>query len=158
GEKASSPLREIVASVNRKVIDTLLLHNANILVMGDMNDNPNNHSILKILAAKGDKTQVGITDLFNPFYHLYQQGIGTLAYRDEWNLFDQIIISHSMLNKNNNLYFYKSQICNFEFLKNTSGRFKGYPHRTYIGNVFENGYSDHFPVCIYLLKKYNSLL
>lgn len=153
GEAASSPLRELAASVNKKVIDTLLFHHANILLMGDFNDNPNNASIAKILSAKGDKKEVGENDLFNPFYNLYKQGIGTLAYRDEWNLFDQIIISSVMINKNNGLYFYKPQICNFEFLKNQTGRYKGYPHRTYLGDLFEKGYSDHFPVCIYLLKK-----
>jgi len=35
----------------------------------------------------------------------------------------------------------------------TSGRFKGYPFRTFAGGVFLGGYSDHFPAYIVLIKE-----
>ena len=92
----------------------------------------------------------------------YKKGIGTLAYRDQWNLFDQFILTPSLIVKqseidSDNMYnsfsFYKSVVYNKSFLKNPSGNYKGYPFRTYGGSSFLGGYSDHFPVYIFLVKK-----
>ena len=41
---------------------------------------------------------------------------------------------------------------NKPFLLQTEGNFAGYPLRTFVGNNFMGGYSDHFPV--YLLLEY----
>ena len=30
------------------------------------------------------------------------------------------------------------------------GQYKGYPLRTFVGTNFQGGYSDHFPVYIYI--------
>ena len=86
-------------------------------------------------------------------WKLYDKGIGSLGYQGQWNLFDQIIISRPLLdNKNKGLRFVKAEIFNRDFLVQQEGRNKGYPHRTFSGGVFINGYSDHFPTLIYLVK------
>jgi hypothetical protein len=84
----------------------------------------------------------------------YVKGIGSLCYQGKWNLFDQIIVSHSLLgNDYSSLKFYKAEVFNRDFLIQKTGRYKGYPFRTFSGGHFQNGFSDHFPTYIYLVKE-----
>ncbi len=155
GEAASAPLRAIAATVCRNLIDSLLHNNpiARIIVMGDFNDDPVNTSISKVLDATGKQSQLTGGKLYNPWDTFYKNGIGTLAYNDNWNLFDQIIISRGWLhNDKNHWRYYKAEIFDEPFLKNSFGRYKGYPHRSFSGNQWINGYSDHFPTLIYLIR------
>jgi len=155
GEAASAPLRAIAARVSKRIIDSLMQLNpaSKVILMGDLNDDPVNESVVKVLGAKGNRNKVNQSDLYNPWLTFYKQGIGTLGYNDAWNLFDQIIISGSYLNGDENGWrFYKAEVFNREFLKAKFGPFKGYPHRSYNGTTWINGYSDHFPTIIYLVK------
>mgnify|MGYP006173767205 CR=1 FL=1 len=87
----------------------------------------------------------------------YKKGIGTLAYRDAWNLFDQILITPSLLGKDYSSYkYYKAKIFSKTYLKNPAGRYKGYPHRTFAGGAYVGGYSDHFPVYLFLIRELNT--
>ena len=124
--------------------------------MGDLNDDPNSPSIKKVLEAKAKPKHVKNGGLFNPMYEFYKKGIGSNAYRDAWSLFDEIIVSHSLVNKDQEgYYFHKAIIYNKKFLVQKTGTFKGYPFRTYSGDKYISGYSDHFPVFIYLVKELN---
>jgi hypothetical protein len=122
--------------------------------MGDLNDDPINESITKVLGAKGKIKEVHPGGLYNPWVDLYKKGIGTLAYNDAWGLFDQIIISYSWLDKDQpGYFFYQQHIFNKEYLVENIGKYKGYPMRTWDGNTYRGGYSDHFPTYIIFLKK-----
>lgn len=154
GEK-SSELRKYAASINKHISDSIYNDNpqAKIVIMGDMNDDPTNKSCQKALNAKKKKENVEAGGLFNTMWAFYDKGIGTLAYKGQWNLFDQIIISQSLLNKDySSLTYWKAEIYNRSYLIQTEGRYKGYPLRTFSNNTFINGYSDHLPVLIYLVK------
>ena len=156
GEERSAPGREAAATVNRKHIDSILQKNpqAKIIVMGDLNDDPVSPSVTKFLGAKGNWEEVHSNDLYNPWVNLYNKGIGTLAFGDTWSLFDQILISSSWLNKNQpGFFFYQQKIFNRPFLIENTGKYKGYPMRTWDGTTYRGGYSDHFPSYIILLKK-----
>ncbi len=156
GEAASSPLRELAATVSRTVIDSLLQADPNvkILTMGDFNDDPTNNSTFKVLQAKQKIEKLKPGELYNPYYDFYKKGIGTLAWSDSWNLFDQIILSQGWLNKEQSgFYFLRNEVFNRPYLTQQSGNFKGYPHRAYVGGVYQGGYSDHFPVYIFLIKE-----
>jgi hypothetical protein len=84
---------------------------------------------------------------------LYKKGIGSLAYRDAWSLFDQMILSPALVHGDLSSYrFYKAKVFNERFLAQPEGEYKGYPYRTYGGGVYLGGYSDHFPVYLYLYK------
>ena len=158
GEAATAPLRAKAAGVSKRIIDSLntLNPNTRVFLMGDLNDDPTDPSISKVLKAKGDKKEVNANGLFNPFVSFYKNGIGTLGYNDSWSLFDQIMLSGSVLNStDNNWRFYKAEVFNKEFLKNKFGQYKGYPHRSFDGNTWINGYSDHFPTIVYLIKATN---
>jgi hypothetical protein len=138
------------------MIDSIEAHtpNAKIIVMGDLNDDPINESITKVLGTKGKMEAIKPDGLYNPWVDLYKKGIGTLAYNDAWGLFDQIIISEAWLDKEQSGYFfYQAHIFNKEFLVENMGKYKGYPMRTWDGNTYRGGYSDHFPTYIILLKR-----
>ena len=153
GEKRSSPFREAAAALNKKIIDSLysINPNAKIITMGDLNDGPYNKSVKKVLGAKGKKEEVEKQDLYNPMEEMSDRGIGTLAYRDAWDLFDQMIISEPLLRKDYSHYtFWKAGVFNKPYLMQDSGQYKGYPKRNWNGVP---GYSDHFPVYLYLIKE-----
>ncbi len=155
GEAASAPLRAIAARVSRRVIDSLMAVNpaTKVLVMGDLNDDPVSPSVAKVLGAKGDKNKVRPGELYNPWAAYFNKGIGTLGYNDSWNLFDQIMLSSGWLqDAGKGWRYYKSEIFSRDFLKEKFGQYKGYPHRSFNGTNWINGYSDHFPVIVYLVK------
>lgn len=156
GESATAGKRAIVASMNKQIADSLVKINPNskILIMGDLNDDPVDNSVTKFLGAKKEKATTKLTELYNPWADFYKQGVGTLGYNDSWNLFDQIIISGSLLNpKETSWKYYKAEIFNKDFLIENFGRYKGYPHRSFSGTTWINGYSDHLPVMVYLVKE-----
>ncbi len=125
--------------------------------MGDFNDDPNNKSLKKVLKTTSERHKTGIGELFNPMENMLKNGQGTLAYRDGWNLFDQIILSHGLLTSNYDTYqFFKAGIFNPSYLITSSGQFKGYPFRSYDYGGYTGGYSDHFPVYVFLIKGISS--
>jgi hypothetical protein len=155
GEKRSYPLRLEAAKLCRAIVDSIISTDstAKIFIMGDFNDDPVNKSILKVLGAQCDSSGIAPTQLYNPMCNMLKKGIGSLAYRDSWNLFDQIIITGSTVNGASSGYkFYSARIFNEPFLMQKEGAFKGYPFRTYVGNTFQGGYSDHFPAYLFLIK------
>lgn len=156
GEEASAPGRSKAAKVCKEKIDSIVSKNpdAKIIVMGDLNDDPISPSVAVVLGSKGDKSKVVRGGLFNPWVEPYKQGIGTLAYNDSWNLFDQVIVSSGFLDKTQKGYFFQgAHIFSKPWMLQTSGRYKGYPKRTYDFNNYIGGYSDHFPTYIVLFKK-----
>lgn len=156
GEARSRSKREEAAALNRRIIDSLQSDNpyAKIFTMGDLNDNPNNSSLKKVLKAKGDKNRIGFKGLYNPMEGFFKKGLGSNAYRDSWSLFDQIIISQPLLEDDYSSYrFFKAGIFNAQFLITKKGQFKGYPFRSFSWGGFTDGYSDHFPVYVHVIKE-----
>lgn len=153
GEQKSKYKREKAALLNKKIIDSLYTINPaiKILSMGDLNDDPTNSSLKKILKTKANRNELQEQELFNPMENMFRSGKGTLAYRDSWNLFDQIIMNTKLANANSGLQFYKAKIFNEAYLINQNGQYRGYPWRTYSSSGYDGGYSDHFPVFIYLI-------
>ncbi|MGB0886877.1 MAG: endonuclease/exonuclease/phosphatase family protein [Vicingaceae bacterium] len=158
GEKRSKPRRASAAKLGRMIIDSLQANdpNAKIFYMGDLNDDPTDDSVKKHLKGNGKEEALSKKEMFNPWESYYKKGIGTLAYRDVWNLFDQILVSPSLMGKDYSSFkLYKSKIFNKTYLKNSGGRYKGYPHRSFAGGAYVAGYSDHFPVYMFLIKEQN---
>ncbi len=156
GEAASQWKRAKAAKVCRDIADSITSKDpmAKIVVMGDLNDDPVSPSVAEVLGAVGKESQARPCGFFNPWMNLYKKGIGTLGYNDSWNLFDQIIVSSGFLKPHAGSWkFYKPEIFNRAFLKSQSGQYKGYPHRSFSGNVWIDGYSDHFPTYIYLIRE-----
>jgi len=157
GEERSRAGRMAAAELNKKIIDSLQnkYKNAKIITMGDFNDDPHDDSMKKILNAKKYIEDVKTNGIYNPMeVILSDQGIGSNAYRDAWQLFDQILVTEPFLNKKYDSYqFYKAGVFNKSYLINKTGRYKGYPFRSFSWGSFTDGYSDHLPSYIYLIKE-----
>ncbi len=139
--------RIAAAEKNREIIDQITTKDpeAKIIVMGDFNDDPASASVKKHLTKQ---------DLYNPMERLLTRYRGTLNYKGQWNLFDQIIFSPNFHRYESNKHsFSEANIFDDDFLKIYKGRYKGNPFRTYAGRKYKGGYSDHFPV--YICLKYN---
>jgi endonuclease/exonuclease/phosphatase family metal-dependent hydrolase len=157
GEAASEPGRLLVASIDKRIVDSLTEINPDtkIIIMGDLNDNPTSKGVVGVLKAKANIDDVEKKDIYNPWIKMYKKGFGTESYQGEWNLIDQIMLSGGFIKNHNDKWkFYKAEIFNKDFLVNKIGNNAGLPHRSFtIGNVWDNGYSDHFPVLVYLTEK-----
>ncbi|KAB7528444.1 endonuclease/exonuclease/phosphatase family protein [Flagellimonas olearia] len=156
GEAISGPKRVRAALLNKRIIDSIqkLNREAKIISMGDLNDDPTDNSLKKILRTKGKPKQLDSIDLYNPMEKLYRKGIGSLAYRDKWNLFDQFFMTSNLIDTNKTkLSFWKAGIYAPAFIRTQKGKYKGYPLRTYSGGSYTGGYSDHFPSYIFLIKQ-----
>ena len=153
--------REQGARQIRAIKDSLLREDSacKVLVMGDMNDDPINKSICEALGGKGQIDEVGNDEMYNPWYNiLVKEGVGTLFYQGAWNLFDQILLSPNLLNRHGTkdfatLKYWKHQIFKRDYLFQTEGKYKGSPKRTTAGGVWLDGFSDHLPVAVYLVKE-----
>ncbi len=158
GEQKSRPSREKAAALNLKILADIKKEypNPKVIIMGDLNDDPINTSLRKILHTKSKKTKVKEGDIYNPMDDMFRRGLSTLGYRDNINLFDQIMVTSPLLTttKDFSTYkLYKANIFNPRYLTQKKGRYKGYPYRSWGGGEFTGGYSDHYPVYIYLLKE-----
>ena len=132
--------------------------NIKILIMGDMNDDPQDKSMAVALGAKRKIKDVPKNGLYNPWWDVLASGTGTLQYGGKWNLFDQIILSQNLLhqegaNDYGTLKLRRHQIFRRDYLFQKEGRYKGNTLRTHAGGVWLDGYSDHLPTVIYLMKE-----
>lgn len=153
GEAASSHLREAAAALNVKTIDSLYKINPDLklITMGDLNDGPYNKSIKKVLGAKAKREEVKPHGMFNPMEQMSKDGVGTLAYRDAWDLFDQMILTEPLIRKDYSSYrYWKGGVFKKPYMLQSSGQYRGYPNRNWNGDI---GYSDHLPVYVYLIKQ-----
>ena len=162
GQAASEPKRMAAATRVRELIDSVQQANpaTKVVVMGDLNDEAKDRSIVEGLVAKGKLDEVAFCDMFNPFIAMLKAGYGSLAYRDDWNLFDNIIVSENLatgsagelkIQKVGDTKFYGG-IFRRPYMIQKEGQYKGYPLRTFVGNNFQGGFSDHLPVYIYIAK------
>ena len=158
GEARSRPFRRKAAELNKRIIDSIQKIDlaAKIISMGDFNDDPRDVGFKKVLKTKGKIKQLDSISLYNPMEKLFRKGLGSLAYRDKWNLFDQFFFTSNLVDPKKNTYsFWKVGVFSPKYLRTSLGSYKGYPFRTYVGTTYQGGYSDHFPVYLYLIKQHN---
>jgi hypothetical protein len=156
-----SSYREAAGRQVRAVKDSLQRQDPNVkvIIMGDMNDDPTNKSMTVGLSCKAEIKAVGPKDMYNPWYNtLVKQHTGTLQYEGKWNLFDQIVMTPNLLHKEgaqdyNTLKFRKHQVFRRDYLFQKEGKYKGNTLRTHAGGTWLDGYSDHLPTVIYLMKE-----
>ena len=160
GKEASQFKRDACAKQIREIKDSLLCENpaTKVIVMGDFNDDATDASIVEVMGAKRDVKELEKGDFFNPYNEMLRAGLGTLAYQDEWNLFDNICVTENLVNaERGTLRIIKGKkfygnIFTRPYMLQLEGQYKNYPLRTFVTNNFQNGFSDHFPVYIYIGK------
>jgi hypothetical protein len=169
GQEESEPNRIAAAQTLRGAVDRIFNKdvNAKIIAIGDFNDEPVNISVLETLNAyplKCDTDTIYMEfeeetacELYNISYSAFESGLGTYKYKDDWNMFDQVIVSGSLITSENFFYLCNSfEIYKPYYIVTQSGQFKGAPFPTYGGRRYLGGYSDHFPVIAkFILNKMN---
>lgn len=158
GAETSSFKRERAAGILRAVVDSVqnLDPLANMVIMGDMNDEPNNRSVHAVLRAGKDSLEAVYMGLYNPMYALLECGEGSLKYKGEWDMFDQIIVAAPMtITEKARLHYVPGSAAVYRpswmAQTDTEGDWKDAPRRSHISRKFhEDGFSDHFPVFIHL--------
>jgi hypothetical protein len=156
GEAKSEPNRIAAAKLCKRLVDSLQVIDpyAKVFILGDLNDNPTDLSIKSGLKTEKNRKKVGLKGIYNPYENYFKDGLGTTAYRDAWSLFDQIMLTKPLLEKDfTSFRFYKANIYNKNYLTDKSGTYKGYPKRSFSYSGFTDGFSDHFPVYVYVIKK-----
>lgn len=162
GNAKTEPFRIIAAKILRDRVESVFKTNpkANIIILGDFNDEPEDVSIKDILKTKNldcNKKEFSSYDLYNLSIKKYKSGEGTFFYKGNWKMLDQIIISSSLIDKNKLDYICDSfEIVKpfFMITKENQKYFKPFP--TYKGNKYLGGFSDHFPIAakfIYLKER-----
>lgn len=162
GKEASDPKREAAAAQCRFIADSVRKANPNtkVVIMGDFNDDATDASLVEVLGTKSNIKKLEDGDLYSPYIDLLKAGYGTLGYRDAWNLFDNIVVSENLatgstgslkLQQAKGSKFY-GNIFSRPYMMQREGQYKNYPLRTFVGNNFQSGYSDHLPVYIYIGK------
>jgi predicted extracellular nuclease len=152
GLEQTEPKRIAVARLLKSKIDSVQNSSpkANILVMGDMNDEPSNKSLNEILLAKSPEDENAT--FVNLMFPIHENKQGSYNYRGNWNMLDNIIVSSNLLD---NKGFQCKEMQGFVFRKSwMENEYKGdiYPFRTYGGPNYQGGVSDHFPVYIRLTR------
>lgn len=156
GEARSRPKRLAAAKLSKHLVDSLQVKDpyAKVFIMGDFNDDPTNSSIKDVMKAQKDRSKVGLKGIYNPMENFFKMGLGSNAYRDSWSLFDQIMITKPLLEKEySSFMFYKAGIYNKNYLVNKRGKYKGYPKRSFANGGFTDGFSDHFPAYVHVIKE-----
>jgi len=157
GQEESEPKRIAAAQILRSTVDLILTKNpnANIIIMGDMNDEPQNKSLSETLNAKNNNPPTSNTELFNLMYSYDLNNQGSYSYKGEWDMIDNIIISKNLITKKSGWKYQQSSAKIFDdkrFMFYNSKIDQYTPSKTYGGDTYFGGYSDHLPIYMILEK------
>lgn len=158
GAGSSGRKRIAAASILAASVKELLTCNPeeNIVIMGDFNDEPRDESILtmnKILANNPDGDNMALVNLSEKKALTNKEG--TIKHQGLWCIFDQIIVSKALTEGAGGLRVTEEQASTFrlKFLLEPDETYSGEkPFRTYTGPGYHDGFSDHLPVGITVLK------
>lgn len=158
GEAISLPKRIAAAQLLKKQMDSVREADPTVklFAMGDFNDDPVSTSLKIHLNAQANPGNLSETNPYlNLMYPLFKKGVASLAYQDAPNLFDQIIVSRNTISKEVTKEYsvYKAEVFAPPYLVNKEGNYRGYPFRSWNGDQFTGGYSDHFPAFVVLQKE-----
>ncbi len=148
GSAESEPKRVYVAETEKHVIDSIVKADANssFIAMGDLNDEPMDKSVQTLKSANANFT--------NPYEDLKKKNEGSIYYKGEWSMFDQILISNNLMDCKTSKVCYENNSCTIykpDFvLEQTPGKYFGAPFKTFAGTRYFGGYSDHMSVYILL--------
>lgn len=157
GVAATEPLRRIVAAAIRKEILSCQKQYGNsekILLMGDFNSEPDSETITGILHASLPVSDFVDSLIYNLSLFNLSGSTGSYKYQGIWSLFDQIMVSGSLLNPQFGARVSPEgfNILNIDRLLSPDTRYNGYkPFSTWAGPRYLGGYSDHLPVFIEIM-------
>ena len=132
-----------------------------IVVMGDMNDNPDDESMTVFMHGKENIEDVGQGDFFSPFLSMLKAGYGSLAYQGAWNIYDILLVNHNLAKAPEGTLRiipivrkkFFGRIFHKPWMATEEGQYKDVPFRTFSNGAFVGGYSDHYPTYIVVTNK-----
>lgn len=153
GDDKTEPKRVLAASVLKKKVEEVFASDpkARIIIMGDMNDEPANKSLQQTLGAAAPNTRTPLVNLMMPDDVV---GKGTYFYSGNWNMLDNLVVSEAVL-KGMGMHVdgEKGNIFSNDWMIFTNKTGDRTPNRSYVGNKYVGGVSDHFPVYLKLIVK-----
>ena len=157
GELESEGGRFAAALTLKRKVDSIKVFypDARILIMGDMNDEPESQPVAEGLGACLREVPDCPSGLINIAAILKDRGFGSYKYQGVWGIIDQLIVSQSLLDGKHKLYTttLKAKVFESDQLLEPDERYSGKrPFRTFIGFRYHGGFSDHLPVYIDLLE------
>ena len=159
GQQVTEPKRIYAAVALRKVVDSIFNFEpeAKIIIMGDFNDEPTNMSLHSILQANNKQKNANPRELYNLMYNNHNlNNIGSYSYKGNWNMLDQIIVSQKVINDKKNYHcdYLSGNIYQDEWMMYDNPKVGMLtPNKTYGGDMYFGGVSDHLPVFVVLEKK-----
>ncbi|MBC8173913.1 MAG: hypothetical protein H7X71_08410 [Chitinophagales bacterium] len=154
GEEVSAPKRAIAAQTLKHVVDTLNaeLTDANIIIMGDFNDTPYDKSIVQVLPVQEFASAYSDECLVNLMSEKQKSGEGSYNFKGNWQTLDQLIVSESLLDgKRSDVDAKTIQFVRKSWMMFSHEKYGESPDRTFSGNKYIGGYSDHLPVYMELI-------
>jgi predicted extracellular nuclease len=149
GRASSDAKRAIAAQTLRQFIEKKQLQHESLVIVGDLNDDPQDNNVKYVLSARPLNALEENGYLLSLNSEIQTDTVGTLKFGNAWNMFDQMIISDALYKSNSGIKYHKGSFSIFapDWLKQSDGKYKGSPFRTFGGKNWLDGYSDHFPVC-----------
>ena len=155
GIEKSEPKRVFVANELRKAVDVIFAKSmdANILIMGDMNDEPDRKSVAETLGAKTNLNTIEAKSLYNQTAEFHRNKKGSYNYRGNWNMIDNIIVSTSMVQPDSKIFATNPTIFQKDWMMYQDPKNGPVPSKSYGRTDYYGGYSDHLPVYIDIIVK-----
>ena len=156
GEEESSGKRKKAAENLKSICDSIFKIDvsANIIICGDLNDHPDNESVVNTLGA-ANPNSAEKSKLFSLMWTLKNENKGTHFYKGEWSILDHFIVSQSILQGNQKIKATPEELNVFEasFLFDTNKKGEQVVYRTFVGPRYTGGYSDHLPIILNMTIK-----
>jgi len=157
GEFETMPKRNYAAKFLRQKVDSILTisPNANIVLSGDFNDEPESEAMTTELGVELELDQVNSNNqLYNLMYPL-RYLTGTHSFENKWSIIDQFVVTGNLIQSNSKTFILDRNpiIGDLDFLIMEGATGATRPFRTYQGPKYVGGFSDHLPILLDLVLK-----
>jgi predicted extracellular nuclease len=146
GTEKSAPSRQLASEQLSMVMTNRMKQNpdCNMILMGDFNDYPDNQSVARLEWVNGKQFS-------NLMKNVNPTNKGSHFYKGEWGFLDQFIVNaEMMLPERKGWSFRRVEAVGFDFMMYTNSKGEMSPARTYVGDSYKGGYSDHLPILLEL--------
>lgn len=144
GEEKSAPSRMLASETLSLVMTNRMKQYPNIdmVVMGDFNDYPINQSVSRLELVNGKPFQ-------NAMKTISLENTGSHYFKGEWGFLDQFIVNGECMNQDRKGWVFRSaESVAFDFMLYINNKGEMSPARTYVGDSYKGGYSDHLPILL----------
>ena len=151
GVRQSAHNRQAAHRTIAHLCDSLqqLRRRPHVLVMGDMNDTPDTRQLQADMHF-GQR----LTNLMEPIQRDLNRGrraMGTHKYDGVWGVLDQFWVNDGLSQPESGMWVDGADVLALPFMLTEDATHMGHrPLRSYYGNKYEGGYSDHLPIILNL--------